>query len=109
MSSEERPMTKHVLIVDDDRLLRVSLCLQLEQAGSRATGAASAEEALALTEQDQPDLILLATGTPGRAALEALRQFQQHADVAVIFVTARRRELDTIIGLEVGADSYVTK
>jgi len=109
MSSEERPMTKHVLIVDDDRLLRVSLCLQLEQAGYRATGAASAEEALALIEQDQPDLILLDIGLPGMDGLEALRQFQQHADVPIIFVTARRRELDTIIGLEVGADSYITK
>src|SRR3954466_3007342 len=109
MSSEERPMTKHVLIVDDDRLLRVSLCLQLEQAGYRATGAPRAEEALALIEQDQPDLILLDIGLPGMDGLEALRQFQQHADVPVIFVTARRSELDTIIGLEVGADSYITK
>jgi DNA-binding response OmpR family regulator len=102
-------MTKHVLIVDDDRLLRVSLCLQLEQAGYRASAAASAEEALALIQQDRPDLILLDIGLPGMDGLEALRQFQQHDDLPIIFVTARRRELDTIIGLEVGADSYITK
>jgi DNA-binding response OmpR family regulator len=106
---EERPMTKHVLIVDDDRLLRVSLRLQLERAGYRASAAASAEEALALIQQDRPDLILLDIGLPGMDGLEALRQFQQHEDLPIIFVTARRRELDTIIGLEVGADSYITK
>ena len=102
-------MSKHLLIVDDDRLLRVSLCLQMEQAGYRATAAASAEEALALIEQDRPDLILLDIGLPGMDGLEALRHFQQLADIPIIFVTARRRELDTIIGLEVGADSYITK
>src|SRR5262245_35254554 len=102
-------MTKHVLVVDDDRLLRMSLCLQLEQAGYRASAAASAEEALALIQQDRPDLVLLDIGLPGMDGLEALRQFQQHDDLPVIFVTARRRELDTIIGLEVGADSYITK
>jgi DNA-binding response OmpR family regulator len=106
---KERPMAKHVLIVDDDRLLRMSLCLQLEQAGYRASAAASAEEALALIQQDRPDLILLDIGLPGMDGLEALRQFQQHDDLPIIFVTARRRELDTIIGLEVGADSYITK
>jgi len=102
-------MPKHVLIVDDDRLLRVSLCLQLEQAGYRASAAPSAEEALALIQHDRPDLILLDIGLPGMDGLEALRQFQQHEDLPIIFVTARRRELDTIIGLEVGADSYITK
>jgi DNA-binding response OmpR family regulator len=106
---EEQPMTKHVLIVDDDRLLRVSLCLHLEHAGYRASAAASAEEALALVQQDRPDLILLDIGLPGMDGLEALRQFQQHENLPIIFVTARRRELDTIIGLEVGADSYITK
>ena len=102
-------MTKHILVVDDDRLLRVSLCLQLEQAGYRASAAPSAEEALVLIQQDRPDLILLDIGLPGMDGLQALRQFQQYEDLPVIFVTARRRELDTIIGLEVGADSYITK
>lgn len=102
-------MAKHVLIVDDDRLLRVSLCLQIEQAGYRASSAASAEEALALIQQDPPDLILLDIGLPGMDGLEALRQLQKQGDFPIIFVTARRRELDEIIGLEVGADSYITK
>jgi len=102
-------MAKHILVVDDDTLLRRSLSLQLEQAGYRASTAASAEDALALARLDQPDLILLDIGLPGMDGLDALRRFQQEMDVPVIFVTARRRELDTILGLELGADDYITK
>lgn len=101
-------MAKHILVVDDDALLRRSLSLQLEQAGYRASTAASAEDALALIRRDRPDLILLDIGLPGMDGLDALRQIQQD-DIPVIFVTARRRELDTILGLELGADGYITK
>ena len=102
-------MAKHILVVDDDTLMRRSLSLQLEQAGYRASTAASAEDALALIKRDQPDLILLDVGLPGMDGLEALRHFQQDSEIPVIFVTARRRELDTILGLELGADGYITK
>ena len=61
-------------------------------------------------KKDRPDLILLDIGLPGMDGLDALKQFQQEIDnVPVIFVTARRRELDTILGLELGADAYITK
>ena len=102
-------MAKHILVVDDDTLLRRSLGLQLEQAGYRATTAATAEDALAQVERERPDLILLDVGLPGMDGLEALRHFQRETDIPVIFVTARRRELDTILGLELGADGYITK
>jgi DNA-binding response OmpR family regulator len=102
-------MAKHILVVDDDALLRRSLSLQLEQVGYRTSTAASAEDALALAKRDRPDLILLDVGLPGMDGLDALRQFQQNDDIPVIFVTARRRELDTILGLELGADGYITK
>lgn len=102
-------MGQHILVVDDDTLMRRSLGLQLEQAGYRASTAANAEDALSLAKRDQPDLILLDIGLPGMDGLEALRHFQMEMDVPVIFVTARRRELDTILGLELGADDYITK
>jgi DNA-binding response OmpR family regulator len=102
-------MAKHILVVDDDALLRRSLSLQLEQTGYRTSTAASAEDALALAKRDRPDLILLDVGLPGMDGLDALRQFQMEDDIPVIFVTARRRELDTILGLELGADGYITK
>jgi DNA-binding response OmpR family regulator len=102
-------MAKHILVVDDDTLLRRSLSLQLVQAGYRTSTAAQAEDALALTRREQPDLILMDIGLPGMDGLEALRMIQKEMDVPVIFVTARRRELDTILGLELGADDYITK
>ena len=102
-------MPKRILIVDDDALLRRSLSLHLEQSGYRAITAATAEDALAMVEREPPDLILLDIGLPGMDGLEALRQFQETADVPIIFVTARRRELDSILGLELGADDYITK
>jgi DNA-binding response OmpR family regulator len=102
-------MAKHILVVDDDTLLRRSLSLQLEQAGYRVSPAENAEDALAIAQRDRPDLILLDIGLPGMDGLEAMRQFQKEGDVPIVFVTARRRELDTILGLELGADDYITK
>ncbi len=102
-------MARHILIVDDDKLLRRSLSLQLNQAGYKTSTAANAEDALALARRDEPDLILLDVGLPGMDGLEALRHIQKDMDVPVIFVTARRRELDEILGLELGADEYITK
>ena len=102
-------MAKHILVVDDDTLLRRSLSLQLEQAGYRVSPSENAEDALAIAQRDRPDLILLDIGLPGMDGLEAMRQFQKEGDVPIVFVTARRRELDTILGLELGADDYITK
>jgi DNA-binding response OmpR family regulator len=102
-------MTKHVLLVDDDALMRRSLAFNLEQAGYRASTAADAESALRLARRDEPDLILLDIGLPGMDGLDALRNFRQEANTPIIFVTARRRELDQALGLELGADDYVTK
>ena len=102
-------MAKHILVVDDDKLMRRSVSFSLEQAGYRASTAGSAEDALAVARRDRPDLILLDIGLPGMDGLDALRHFQQQADTPIIFVSARRRELDQALGLELGADDYVTK
>jgi len=99
----------HILLVDDDLLLRRSLAFNLEQAGYRVSTAANAEDALALAERDPPHLVLLDIGLPGMDGLEALRRFRARMDVPVIFLTARRRELEQALGLELGADDYVTK
>ncbi len=102
-------MTTHVLVVDDEALLRRSLAFNLEQAGYRTSSAANAEDALALARRDPPDLVLLDIGLPGMDGLEALRYFRADVSAPVILVTARRRELDQVVGLELGADDYVTK
>jgi DNA-binding response OmpR family regulator len=102
-------MAKHILVVDDDALLRRSLSLQLEQNGYRTSTAEDAETAISMAERNRPDLILLDVGLPGMDGLEALKHFSGKLDIPVIFVTARRREIDTILGLELGADDYITK
>jgi DNA-binding response OmpR family regulator len=102
-------LTKRILLVDDDALLRRSLAFNLEQAGYQVHTAASAEDALALARQDSPDLVLLDIGLPGMDGLDALHEFREHVGVPVIFLTARRRELDQALGLEMGADDYITK
>jgi DNA-binding response OmpR family regulator len=102
-------MSKHILLVDDDTLLRRSLAFNLEQAGYAVTAAANAEDGLAMARRDPPDLVLLDIGLPGMDGLDALRHLKETLNLPVIFLTARRRELDEVLGLELGADDYVTK
>jgi len=98
-----------ILVVDDDALMRRSLQFNLEQAGYQVSSAGSAEDALGLAHRNAPDLVLLDIGLPGMDGLDALRHFKNELGVPVIFLTARRRELDEVVGLELGADDYVTK
>lgn len=102
-------MAKHILVVDDDALLRRSLAFNLEQAGFRASTAESAETALSQVRLERPDLVLLDISLPVMDGLDAMRQFKDRFDLPVIFVTARRRELDEALGLELGGDDYITK
>jgi DNA-binding response OmpR family regulator len=99
----------HILLVDDDALMRRSLAYTLARAGYRTSAAASAEDALEAAAADLPDLVLLDIGLPGMDGLDALKVMQQRFDLPVIFVTARRRELEQVLGLELGADDYITK
>lgn len=107
--TELSAVTKHILLVEDDSLLRRSLAFNLEKAGYRTSTAASAEDALAMARRDPPDLILLDIVLPGMDGLQALRKIQEDSVIPIIFVTARRRELDQALGLELGADDYITK
>jgi len=102
-------MTHAVLLVDDDALMRRSLAFHLEQAGYHVHTAANAEDALAFVRRTPPDLVLLDIGLPDKDGLEVLRELKAEYNLPVIFLTARRRELDEILGLELGADDYITK
>lgn len=102
-------MAKHILLIDDDALLVKSLAFTLQQNGYRATTATSAEQGIALLAQAAPDLILLDIGLPGMDGLEALKRIEREKLIPVIFLTARRRELDEVLGLELGAQDYITK
>jgi DNA-binding response OmpR family regulator len=102
-------MVKKLLLVDDDALMRRSLAFNLERSSYSTQTAATAEDALEIVQQNRPDLVLLDIGLPGMDGLEALRKLRDELGIPVILLTARRRELDEVLGLEMGADDYVTK
>ena len=97
------------MLVDDDSLVRGSRAFNPDEAGFRASTAANAEDALALARQSPPNLVLLDIGLPGMDGLDAIKRFKEQFRVLVIFVTARRRNMDEVVGLELGADDYITK
>ncbi len=102
-------MTKHIFVVDDDALMRRSLVFHMEEAGYHTQEIDNAEDAIAAARRSPPDLILLDIGLPGMDGLDALRILRDQLAIPVILLTARRRELDQVLGLELGADDYVTK
>jgi DNA-binding response OmpR family regulator len=102
-------MPKLIMIVDDDALMRRSLAFNLERSGYHAITSASAEDAFITAQREHPDLILLDINLPGMDGMDALKEFQKNLSVPIIFLTARRRELDEVLGLELGADDYITK
>ncbi|MCV2393792.1 response regulator transcription factor [Actinotalea sp. M2MS4P-6] len=98
-----------VLVVDDEPHIRQVLRGYLESAGHRVLEADSGERALEVLGSDQVDLVLLDVMLPGIDGIETLRRLRTTSDVFVILVTARAEEVDTLVGLAVGADDYVTK
>jgi DNA-binding response OmpR family regulator len=100
---------RKILLVDDDALMRRSLAFNLQQSGYQVITAGDAESALEIAQRETFDLILMDIGLPGMDGLDALQQLRKIGDIPVIFLTARRRELDEALGLELGADDYVTK
>lgn len=104
-----RSRTAEVLIVDDDPQLRVMLGFALRQEGFRVEEAASGEEALAMLEHRQPDLVMLDVLMPGLGGVETCRQIRERLSVPIIMLTALGRDEDVVLGLEAGADDYCSK
>jgi DNA-binding response OmpR family regulator len=102
-------VSRTILLVDDDALMRRSLAFHLEQAGYGVHTAANAEDAVSFVRNSPPDLVMLDIGLPGMDGLEALREIKAQHNLPIIFLTGRRRELDEVVGLELGADDYITK
>lgn len=98
-----------ILVVDDDALLRRSLKYRLEREGYTTITVETGEEALSMARSDPPNLILLDIGLPDRDGLEIARTLQRELNVPIIFLTGRRQENDIVIGLELGAEDYITK
>lgn len=102
-------MTTKILLVDDDALLRRSVQYQLEREGYQLYTADNGQEALALARTVKPDLILLDIGLPDANGLDLGRTLQRELHIPLIFLTARNQEIDIVVGLELGAEDYITK
>lgn len=101
--------TATVLLVDDDPLLVRSVSFLLRQEGYRVVPAASAAEALVAARAASPDVVLLDVALPDLSGVEVCRRLRQQTSVPIIILSARRGEADKIVGLDAGADDYVTK
>lgn len=102
-------MSKTILVVDDEARLVNLVKAYLEQGGFRVVTAKNGREALFISRQEKPDLILLDIMMPEMDGHEFLRVHRQERPTPIILLTARVEEDDKIIGLELGADDYVTK
>lgn len=98
-----------ILVADDDPRLRDLVRLALEREGATVVTAAHGGEALTHAAREAPDLIVLDVGLPELDGLEVCRRIRLRSDVPILFLTARDGEIDRILGLELGADDYVTK
>lgn len=101
----------HILIVDDDRQIRELLGNYLKQNGLRVSLAADGRQMRAFLERNVVDLIVLDIMMPGDDGLRLCRELRvgQHKNIPILMLTARSEETDRIIGLEMGADDYLTK
>lgn len=102
-------MAQTILVVDDEARLRGMLRTYLEQEGFRVAEAANGREALFAARDAKPDLIILDLMMPEMTGVEFMRQWSKEATTPVIMLTARVEDTDKIVGLELGADDYVTK
>lgn len=101
--------TPHILIIDDDREIRDLLSKFLERNQMRVTSVRDGREARRVWGQGHYHLIVLDLMLPGESGLDLARWFRSQANVPIIMLTAMNEETDRIIGLELGADDYVTK
>ncbi|EOH1869786.1 response regulator YycF [Listeria monocytogenes] len=100
---------KKILVVDDEKPIADIVKFNLNKEGFDVYCAYDGDEALELVEEVQPDLILLDIMLPGRDGIEVCREVRKKYDMPIIMVTAKDSEIDKVIGLELGADDYVTK
>ena len=100
---------KTILVVDDERNIVELLRLYLEKEGYAVVSASDGEQALVLYERNDPDLVVLDLMLPRMDGFEVCRELRRRGDTPILMLTARSEDVDAIVGLELGADDYVTK
>ncbi|MEZ4770072.1 MAG: response regulator transcription factor [Caldilineales bacterium] len=102
-------MPQTILVVDDKKELRVMVQSYLEEEGFRVVLASDGQEALYVARHEKPDLIILDLMMPNMGGYDFLKAHKREADTPIVILTARLEESDKILGLELGADDFVTK
>lgn len=102
-------MSKKVLVVDDEKLIVKGIRFSLEQDGMEVRCAYDGEEALEIAKNEKFDIILLDVMLPGLSGFEVCQQIREFSDVPIVMLTAKGEDMDKILGLEYGADDYITK
>jgi DNA-binding response OmpR family regulator len=101
--------TQTILVVEDEASIASFVSLYLKNAGYTVRTAATGGEALTMSAAEQPALIILDLNLPDIDGIEVCRRIRKTADIPILMLTARDEDVDKIIGLEVGADDYLTK
>jgi len=102
-------MTARILVVEDDVALRETLVYNLGKQEYKVQAVGDGISALETARRDQPDLVLLDLMLPGMDGIEVCRILRQEMNVPILILTARDDEIDRVVGLEIGADDYITK
>ncbi|WP_440897401.1 response regulator YycF [Amphibacillus sp. Q70] len=102
-------MSQKILVVDDEKPIADILKFNLEKEGYEVVCAYDGDEAIELTNQENPDLLLLDIMLPKRDGNEVCREVRKTHNMPIIMLTAKDSEIDKVLGLELGADDYVTK
>jgi two-component system response regulator VicR len=102
-------MDKKILVVDDEQPIADILEFNLRKEGYEVVCAYDGEEALQKVEEEHPDMVLLDVMLPLRDGMEVCREIRKKYDMPIIMLTAKDTEIDKVLGLEMGADDYVTK
>ena len=102
-------MNEKILVVDDEESILELVAFNLTQAGYRVLTTKDGLEGLALARQEKPDLIVLDVMLPGLDGLEICRVLRKETAIPILMLTARKTESDKVIGLDLGADDYLTK
>ncbi|RYS64889.1 cell wall metabolism DNA-binding response regulator WalR [Bacillus thuringiensis] len=102
-------MGKKILVVDDEKPIADILKFNLEKEGFEIVMAHDGDEAIEKANEEQPDMVLLDIMLPGKDGLEVCREIRKSSEMPIIMLTAKDSEIDKVLGLELGADDYVTK
>ncbi|MEE4284271.1 MAG: response regulator [Pseudomonadales bacterium] len=100
---------EHILIVEDEPITREQLVAYFEDEGYRVSSTGSGDEVQKIVENTDVILVLLDIKLPGKDGLTLTREIRAHSDIGIILVTSKQEQIDRILGLESGADDYVTK